>query len=405
MLDKRRKVYFKLNIMSILFTVVSMISVTLAWFAYSGLVDSNMEVGVRAWYIEFSKGDSTVSNDIVLSLDEIYPGMDTVTEKITIKNQGDSDANLSYKIKDARILSDDEFSSDNVSSQVIEDKLSHDYPFSININISKSFLKAKDNEAEFEVSVNWPLDSGDDKLDSIWGTKAYKFEQDEKAKKESNSNYQVKSAIKVVLSVSAEQAIKDDESLDTDYLLGQKILYDVAKDQVCDEVSSTCLNTHVIDTYNKIKDEEVSLLVDFDSNIATSNYHDLKSTYSSATSTWKSNHTLLDTNTLIKLISYDLNDSYIKREGLSNKIIGKVLFDDRASNIINKVRSENNSFVFNTSKYLYLSTSDCIWTKDNYDDSRAFALDYNKIYPENKNTTCKIIPVIKANKQKLKTVL
>ena len=405
MLDKRRRVYFKLNIMSILFTVVSMISVTLAWFAYSGLVDSNMEVGVRAWYIEFSKGDSSVSNDIVLSLDEIYPGMDTVTESITIKNQGDSDANLSYKITSARILQDDEFTSDNLASEVIEDKLSHDYPFSINVNISKSLLKSKDKDAEFEVSVNWPLDSGDDKLDSEWGTKAYKFEQDEKNKMLNNSGYTPKSAIKVVLSVSAQQAVKDDESLDTDYMLGKKILYDVEKDQICDEESSTCLNTHVIDTYNKIKDENVTLLVDFDSNILTTNYNDLKTSYSALTSSWKSNHSILDTSTLVKLISYDLKDSYIKKQDISNKIIGKVLFDERANSIINKVKQENNSFIFNTSNYLYLSTHDCIWTKDNYDDTRAFALSYSKIYPENKSTTCKVIPVIKANKNKLKTVL
>ena len=402
-MDKRHKVYLKLNIMSILFTVVSMISVTLAWFAYSGLVDSKMEVGVRAWYIEFNKGDNVVSNDIVLSLDEIYPGMETVRENITINNQGDSDADLSYEIKSARILNDD-FSNDNISSSVIEDKLSHDYPFSINININKSILKSKD-EAEFEVSVNWPLDSGDDKLDSLWGTKAYKFEQDEKDKKSKDSSYQEKSAIKVVISVSAQQAISDDDSLDTDYLLGQKILYDVEKDQVCDEESSTCLNTHVIDTDNKVKDENVTLLVDFDTNLLNSNYNNLKDSYNNLTSSWKSNNTILDTNTLVRLISYDLQNSYIKRDGLSNKIIGKVLFDDRANLIINNVRKNNESFIFSTSKYLYLSTNDCIWMKDSYDESRAFALAYSKIYPESKNTTCKVIPVIKANKNKLKTVL
>ena len=381
-----------------------MISVTLAWFAYSGLVDSKMEVGVRAWYIEFNKGDSTVSNDIVLSLDEIYPGMETVREKITINNQGDSDADLSYEIKSARILSEDDFNSEDLSSNVIEDKLSHDYPFSINININKSLLKSKD-EAEFEVSVNWPLDSGDDKLDSLWGTKAYKFEQDEKDKKLKDSSYQEKSAIKVVISVSAEQAIQDDDSLDTNYLLGQKILYDVEKDQVCDEESSTCLNTHVIDTNNRIKDEDVTLLVDFDTNLLSTNYNNVKDSYSSLTSSWKSNNTILDTNTMVKLISYDLQNSYIKRDGLSNKVIGKVLFEDRANSIVNKVRQSNESFVFSTSSYLYLSTNDCIWMKDSYDDTRAFALSYGKIYPENKNTTCKVIPVIKANKNKLKTVL
>ena len=54
-IKKRRRSYLKLNIMSLFFTAVSFISVTLAWFAYSGLVTTQTEVNVKAWYIEFNK--------------------------------------------------------------------------------------------------------------------------------------------------------------------------------------------------------------------------------------------------------------------------------------------------------------------------------------------------------------
>ena len=46
MLSRRGRVFLKINIVSILFAVVSLISVTLAWFAYSGLADVKTEVGM-----------------------------------------------------------------------------------------------------------------------------------------------------------------------------------------------------------------------------------------------------------------------------------------------------------------------------------------------------------------------
>jgi hypothetical protein len=42
-------------------------------------------VGVKAWYIEFEKNGQAVSNDIVISLDDIYPGMNPVNETVNIK--------------------------------------------------------------------------------------------------------------------------------------------------------------------------------------------------------------------------------------------------------------------------------------------------------------------------------
>ena len=81
-----KKKHLKLNIMSLFFVAVSLLSITLAWFAYSGIANTATEVDVKAWYIEFSKNNETVSNEVVLSLNDIYPGMETVTEKIDVKN-------------------------------------------------------------------------------------------------------------------------------------------------------------------------------------------------------------------------------------------------------------------------------------------------------------------------------
>ena len=155
MFKKRHKVYLKLNLVSIVFAVVSFISVSFAWFAYSGLVDVKTEVGVKAWYIEFEKNNEVVSNDIVISVSDLYPGMEPLTEVITIKNLGDSDAKLNYSIDYARILDDNKdyyVLSDDYTSDRIEDALAHNYPFSINATLSKTRLNAKDTDAEFIVT-------------------------------------------------------------------------------------------------------------------------------------------------------------------------------------------------------------------------------------------------------------
>ena len=101
------KVYVKLNLLSIFFIAISFISITLAWFAYSGLATGSMEMGVKAWNLEFQKNSTAISNDIVISLSDDYPGMETVYEKVDIKNFGDSDAQINYSITSARILDDE----------------------------------------------------------------------------------------------------------------------------------------------------------------------------------------------------------------------------------------------------------------------------------------------------------
>ena len=139
-MQKAYKKYLKLNIMSLFFAGLSFISITLAWFAYSGLSRVTTEIDIKAWLIEFEKGDSTVSNNIVISLDDIYPGMETMHEVIKIKNKGDSNAKLSYSIESIRIL-DEELDIKDADQEYLKDKLSHEYPFSINIDLSNNFIK------------------------------------------------------------------------------------------------------------------------------------------------------------------------------------------------------------------------------------------------------------------------
>ncbi len=401
MFSKKQKAYLKLNLVSVLFAVVSLISVTLAWFAYSGLVDVETEVGIKAWYIEFEKNNEATANDIIISLANIYPGMDTVKEVIKIKNLGDADAKIKYTINEARILEGPEDFyeiSDSMTSEYIEDALSHKYPFHINISISKKYVAPKEEDATFEVSVSWPLDSGDDILDSYWGNKAYKYEKKQNELHNEDASYVKQPAIKVAINVVAEQAIDDLNSVDSDFLQGNEVLYDISLNKRCYTLSDTCLKTHVIDSNNLISDEYVNLLVENDLGYGTYNeYLNMNNIYNVTTKK-------ISATDILKNISRDIESSVIKVDNISDLIVGNVVYQNRANQVLEKIVSSN-GYVEYSNAFGYLSSNDCVWTSDSY-NSNAFAyknIDTYKVklYGEDVNASCRMIPIIVALKENL----
>lgn len=405
-MEKKYKVYAKLNLMSLFFIAVSFISITLAWFAYSGLAKVSTEIDVKAWYIEFQQGTKTVSNNIIISTSEIYPGMDPVTEKINIKNLGDSDAQITYSIVEARIL--DENLDSTSEEGYLEDKLSHEYPFHINVNLSKKYAVALDGSSELEVSLSWPLDSDNDTLDSTWGSLAYKFQKSEEEKLLADETYQIRPSIKIIISVKAEQSIITNDSIDFKYNLGDIILYDVEKNEACTEMSSTCLKTYIIDLENKVGDTNVTLLPDLYNTYTEGSYNDYTSLFTSITSNWNVTTRTLVAEDLLKIISTDVVNSYLIRDGLSDLIIGNLQYKTRATEILQNAISYNGYYRFNNQTFPYFLTSKCYWINTNYNDTSAFALKkiddtYSKIYPELKESTCNVVPVIIASKTNLES--
>lgn len=408
---KRRKSYLKLNIMSLFFTAVSFISVTLAWFAYSGLVTTQTEVNVKAWYIEFNNKGKAVSNNIVISLNDIYPGMDLLSETIDIKNSGDSAANIEYKIKSVRILDDEYVLTDQ---NAIEDKLAHYYPFHINMSLSDTYADAKEGTGKFVVSVSWPLDSDSDDFDTEWGNKAYDFQDAEAKKVAADSSYQAKSSIELVISLEATQYIGEGNAPEPDYKLGSTILYDVVNNQKCEEVGGTCLKTYVIDKNNTLLDGSVKLIPDLynlgGSAVAYSGYTDA---YSAITSGWTVTHRSLKVSDMLPVISNDIESSVMVSDQISNQLVGYLGTDTRVESKINDVLKYNGYFRFKNEKFTYLSSTNCYWLGDKYSDTKQFALVkaddlFSKIYGQDllnesgTPNTCKVVPVIEVSKIKLR---
>lgn len=406
----RHKKYLKINLVSLVFIVVSFMSVTLAWFAYSGLSKVSTEVGVKAWYIELEKDGQAVSNDVVISLDDISPGMNTVNETVKVKNLGDSDAQVDYSIVSARVLGAPE---DNyvvnvttTTSPYVEDILSHNYPFHININLSRNYVLSKGTESIFNVSLSWPLDSGTDEFDTLWGNAAYEFEQNEAMLKGADPNYQVRPSIQVVISLKAEQYLQGDNISDPNYNLGDQVLFDVANNTACSEVNQTCLKTHIIDVNNVLGNHTVTLLPDSTGTYQSGNFNNYNTTLSSITNGWTATARSLQVGDILKPISTDITKSLLVRGGLSDSIIGNLNYNNRINTEINKAISYNGYYKFLNDKFNYFSSTNCYWVGTEYNTTNGFAIKAidetnSKLYGENKTTSCKVIPVIIANKSSL----
>lgn len=402
----RYKKYLKINMIPVIFIAASFIFTTFAWFAYSGLRNVSTEIDVKTWYIEISKSGNVVTNNIVITLDDVYPGMETVDEIVNIENKGDSDAKLSYKIISARIL-DSEISGANLENdEYLVDALSHEYPFHVNIDLGKQYISQGNDSSTFEVSVSWPLDSGNDQLDTIWGMNAYNFQQSEENKLKENPAYEVKPAIQIVISITAEQYIDSSSTSDMRYNLGDTILYDVVGNHRCYTVSSTCLSTTVIDANNTLGDATVTLMPILYGDYPQTTYNNYQNIFDEYTKNWTAPRRGLTVNDLLLITSKDVMNTMLNGDTISPQIVGTLNYDDRITTEINKAKQFNGYYTFMNEKYPYLVNNNCFWTNTEYNSVNAFAFGKlndlkTEIYPKDKNEQCKVIPIINAPKENL----
>lgn len=406
-MEARHKRYLKVNLVSLVFVAVSFISVTLAWFAYSGLSSASMEVGVKAWYIKLEKNGDPVSNDIVISIPNIYPGMESAKETVRLQNLGDSDAMVNYSIVSTRILNEETVINDGTTSEYVEDQLSHEYPFHINMSLSKNYALAQTGEVTFDLSLSWPLDSGDDEADSIWGTAAYEFQQQEKLLYNQDNSYSIKPPIQVVISVRAEQYMAGDSSSDVRYNLGDEILFNPVTNQKCTTIGDNCLKTYVIDKNNLIGDTTVTLLPDVTSEeYQYGLFSEYDDKFASFTTSWTANTQNLTIENVLNIISKDVDNSLLIRNNISDMVIGYLSYSDRLSSQLAVTKSVNGYYTFDNTRFPYFVNSECYWLKSDYDINNAFAIETlnqstSKVYGALKTSSCKIVPVIIASKYNL----
>ena len=403
-MDNKRKRYMKLNIMSLFFTGISFISITLAWFAYSGLATVETVINVQAWQIKFTKGEKEQSNIIHVTVKDVSPGMQVKSEIIDINNLGDADASLDYEIKSARIF--DEVITET-DKQKVEDILSHNYPFKINMSLSDKHANAHDGTGEFTVSVSWPLDSGDDKADSDWGKKAYDFNKSENEKLTADNTYQVRPSISIEISLKAEQHLGTIDNSDPNFKLGTIVLYDYKHNTICTKMEGDCIKSYVIDANNTIEDTKVRLLPDlYNTYHEAVTYANYTQALQTITSGWQTPVTGLSVEQILPIISKDVINSVMMRPPKSNEIIGNLSYATRLNDYITSTINQNGYYRFLNDNFQYLVTTKCYWLNTSYNKEQ-FALrkvdnEFSKVYNENKTSACSVIPVAEVYKNKIK---
>jgi len=374
------------------------------------MVRGEFEIPVKSWYIEVTRDGQRVNREVVISTSQIFPGMEPIYEVLEVRNRGDADAEISYAIEKARIFGNPEneyIVGEGLSSETVEDILAHEFPFKINISLSKNYSLAESNEiTTFNVSISWPLDSGDNELDSKWGREAFAFNEAEQDRRNNDPTYVMRPPIHLSITLSAEQFLETDNSPDPNFNLGDIIIYDPVSNTRCESLGPDCFTTFVIDTNNTLGDNHVTLLPNPVSSHTTSSFTNLITTLNNTVSTWTVSTRPLEATDIMKVISKDIYESVLVRNDLSDAIIGNMTYGNRINEQLNKATEANGLFRFSSQTFSYLSSQQCFWTNTSYNSTRAFAVqrtdnETTRLFGETRTTSCKVIPVILAPKSRL----
>lgn len=373
----------KLNFTSIMFFVFSLVSATFAWFAFSNIVDNDVQIDIKAWKVDISEGDSLLTSKLEINLNDFYPGSDITTKEVKISNEGDISSVVSYKINYLRIF-DQEFDLSN--QDLLFDNLAQTYPFTINFDLDKEFLDIGD-EATFSYSILWPLDSGDDNADAQWGNRSYDFLVSEQNKKNQDSTYNIRPSISIEVELMVEQFVDNGtNTVDENYVYGSYKYLNVNTLATCTIAEENCYKYNVIEKENKKSKGTVKMMA------APTQVFNLVD-YSNATN-------VLDSMTLFNIISTDVVGTQLVRPNLSSRIVGKANDVSYYSSILQNMNETGSYILFDSSKFKIFESGDCYWISNaQYPKLAVKSLDINtlQLYFEKENL-CKAVPVIDYSK-------
>lgn len=280
----------------------------------------------------------------------------------------------------------------------IEDLLAHNYPFQINMSLSDRYANANDGTGEFYVSVDWPLDGGDNKKDSDWGNDAYQFNKDNPDK----------TAIEITIQLKAEQYLEEDnDSSDPDYRLGSIVLFNPKTNTKCSYLGDGCIKTYVIDKNSTIGDTSVTLLPDLTNLSDPITASQFATTKNTIPSQYQASARALKVEDILPVVSKDINETIIIRPTLSPQVVGYLDYGERIKEHIASTIGYKGIYRYKTLNFPYLTSQSCIWLDTAYDETTQFALakldsDYTKLYNEVKTQSCSIVPLFEVSKETLK---
>lgn len=173
---KTKNIIKYINTKTMIILIVLLAFNAFAWFIYITKASLELDTHVAAWEINFKTDDQIITNDVVLEVDKIYPGMEDFTKEIEVVNKGEINAELSYRITSIEIFGEKYEIGDQYSSDDLQNILTS-YPFKITIETSSNQIEAGTGQGKFTVKVVWPFESGNDIVDTYYGNKSYEFQE------------------------------------------------------------------------------------------------------------------------------------------------------------------------------------------------------------------------------------
>ena len=85
----------KNKIKTLLLLFLALAANTYAWFIYNRVVSANLEAHVKSWQVTI---DGAVNENITFEIDDLYPGMPEYSDEVTLTNDGEMDANVTFTI-------------------------------------------------------------------------------------------------------------------------------------------------------------------------------------------------------------------------------------------------------------------------------------------------------------------
>ncbi len=183
------KILKKIKLRHFLILFILLVANSYAWLVYVNTVNNSVDVHVASWKIDFKNGDDEVVDYVNVVVNNVYPGMPNFSNQLKAFNYSEVAASVSYSILEANIMgtqfvtvegraeNNQQVQTGDLTSAQLSAKLNTDYPFHIAFNISTQSIEAQTGLALFTTSVTWPYESGNDALDTTWGTTAYTFKQ------------------------------------------------------------------------------------------------------------------------------------------------------------------------------------------------------------------------------------
>lgn len=145
-----------------------------AWFVFISSASVNVKSNVISWDVNFLDENSEVK-DLQILTSDLYPGMDTYTKTIKIKNNSDLRAKFEANIDSISVLGEEVSNSSNTYEEKV-DYLKNTYPFIVNITYPKDILN-KNDSMDLVITIDWPYEKTDDLAREYYKlTNQYKYD-------------------------------------------------------------------------------------------------------------------------------------------------------------------------------------------------------------------------------------